>query len=106
MPANVLEIHPEALEEALAGYSWYLDRSEKAADGFFASLGRAFETVAEAPERWPLHVHGTRRFVLPTFPYSVIYKAAGHLLIVYAVAHGKRRPGYWKQRLAWRPPTG
>jgi plasmid stabilization system protein ParE len=104
MPATDLEIHPEALLEADAGVAWYLERSRGAAERFFAEVERAIETILEAPERWAPHLHGTRRYLLYKFPYSVIYRASDNVVRVYAVAHVKRRPGYWKGRLAWGPP--
>lgn len=33
------------------------------------------------------------------FPYRVIYFARDDLLMIVAVAHTKRRPGYWRERL-------
>ena len=107
MPESGLEFHPDALEEALAGYAWYLERSLRAADRFFAELERAVDLILDGPERWPPHLYGTRRFILTRYPYSVVYKRSGAPLIIYAVAHAKRRPGYWnwKGRLAWNPPV-
>jgi hypothetical protein len=34
------------------------------------------------------------------FPYRVVYFVDGDLLTVVAVAHAKRRPGYWRDRVA------
>lgn len=99
MPAGGLELHPEALHEALAGYAWYLDHSDRAAARFFAELERAVDLVLERPDRWPSHLHGTRKFVLTKFPYSVVYGKVGQTVVIYAFAHAKRRPGYWKPRL-------
>jgi len=45
-----------------------------------------------------MHSAGTRRYVLPDFPYSVIYFVEAAIIIV-AVAHDRRRPGYWRERL-------
>ena len=33
------------------------------------------------------------------FPYRVVYFVADELVIVLAVAHEKRRPGYWRDRV-------
>jgi hypothetical protein len=41
---------------------------------------------------------GTRRYLLKRYPYAVIYRELDDLIWVVAVAHGKRRPGYWKSR--------
>jgi len=40
-----------------------------------------------------------RRALLPRFPYLVIFIELADELRVLAVAHGKRRPGYWLDRL-------
>ena len=34
------------------------------------------------------------------FPYRVVYFVEGDLLTIVAVAHAKRRPGYWRDRVA------
>jgi hypothetical protein len=33
------------------------------------------------------------------FPYLVVYRVGAHDLLIVAVAHAKRRPGYWARRL-------
>ncbi|HLA78089.1 MAG TPA: type II toxin-antitoxin system RelE/ParE family toxin [Vicinamibacteria bacterium] len=104
MPAGEFEIHPEALLEADAGLAWYLERSRAAAERLFFEVERAIELILESPDRWSTHLHGTRRYVLHGFPYGIIYRAVDSRVIVYAVAHAKRRPGYWKSRLTWGGP--
>lgn len=43
--------------------------------------------------------HGTRRrYILRRFPYSLIYQITPEELRILAVAHHRRRPGYWEQR--------
>jgi toxin ParE1/3/4 len=96
--ARPLEVHPEAVLEAQAAYIWYRDRNHTAAEAFLAELDRAVELISESPRRWPIHVHGTRRFLLRRFPFSVVYRELGETLQIVAVAHGRRKPGYWKDR--------
>ena len=43
MTAKPLEIHPSALAEFKSALSWYLERSETAADEFVAELDRVIE---------------------------------------------------------------
>jgi hypothetical protein len=40
-----------------------------------------------------------RKYVLQRFPFAVAYLVLDDTLVVLAVAHGKRRPGYWLARL-------
>jgi toxin ParE1/3/4 len=40
----------------------------------------------------------SRRYLLHRFPFQIVYRARGETIEVVAVAHLKRRPGYWKSR--------
>lgn len=99
MAAKLLEIHPAALEEFETAVAWYLERSEIAAARFVAEVDRAIDLVAESPSRWPSGEHATRKFVLRRFPFVIVYRQQETIVQVLAVAHGHRRPGYWKRRL-------
>jgi hypothetical protein len=63
-----------------------------------AEIDRAFSLIDESPERWPAYVGATRRFLLGKFPFSIVYRARAGSILVLAVAHAKRRPGYWRTR--------
>ena len=94
-----VEFHEEAAREAVAALEWYLERSEVAAARFLLELDRAIQWVASSPSRWPEYASGTRRFLLHRFPLSVIYRELPSRIQVLAVAHTRRRPGYWKNRV-------
>jgi plasmid stabilization system protein ParE len=94
-----VELHPLAEEEFLAAYAWYSERSETAARAFLREMDHAVLRISEAPERWPKYASLTRRFLLARFPFSVIYRIAEQVVEVIAVAHHKRKPGYWRPRL-------
>ncbi len=99
MPPSVVRFHPEAREEAYAALDYYLERSlGAAATSFDAGLNHAVAEVLEAPLRWQRHLYGTRRYILGRYPYSVVYRIGATSIDVYAVAHAKRRPGYWQRR--------
>ena len=94
-----LHFFEEASEEAEEARRWYRERSESAEAAFLKELDHAIEVVVNAPERWPRYISGTRRYVFATFPYSLVYFRELEVIHVVAVAHGKRRPGYWRKRL-------
>jgi len=52
----------------------------------------------------PYSVPGVRRLFPRDFPYAVAYLVDADRLLIVAVAHGHREPGYWHERLA--PSTG
>jgi plasmid stabilization system protein ParE len=84
-------------------------RYEAASDGlgadFINAIDDALAVVIASPERWPLAPrvsprHRVHRYLLKRFPFSVVYRLVGEdELEVLAVAHQKRRPGYWTRRL-------
>ena len=99
MSTKQFRFHPEAREDFREAIRWYRSRSLIVAAEFRVKVSNVIGHVAKAPHRWPKHLHGTRRFVLDRFPFSVIYLNDPDTVIIIAVAHNKRRPGYWKKRL-------
>lgn len=74
-------------------------------DRFEAALDDLVYTVLEWPESgavWPgwdsIPVVRSRRVV--GFPYRLVYLVQSTELVVVALAHEKRKPGYWRDRLA------
>lgn len=93
------EYHPAAIVEAAEAYEWYGERSSQASENFWSELIRARALVADQPDLWPPYFHGTRVFRFRNFPYGLVYVRQDSLIIGLAVAHLRRRPGYWRQRL-------
>jgi plasmid stabilization system protein ParE len=83
------------VEEAL---EWYSERSILAASEFLQEVDRAIQLAVERPGAWPLFEAGTQRIVMQRYPYSIIFRAVPGIVQVVAVAHHKRKPGYWRQR--------
>ncbi|MBI5763740.1 MAG: type II toxin-antitoxin system RelE/ParE family toxin [Planctomycetes bacterium] len=98
MTSKSIEFHPSAIEEAREARLWYFARSERAATQFMRSLDEAIFRLAESPSRFPVYKLGTRRVLLRGFPFILYYREVGETIQVVAVAHAKRRPGYWQSR--------
>jgi toxin ParE1/3/4 len=62
-------------------------------------LQEAFERIERFPEIGANAEFGwtTRRWKLARFPYSIIYLGTEHVRVI-AIAHDRRRPGYWRGR--------
>jgi len=98
MASKKIEFHEEAALEYEAALEWYLERSHLAASKFVDALNHAIDVIVEAPHRWPAGSHGTRRFLLQRFPFAIVYRELPAAIQVLAIAHARRKPGYWKQR--------
>ncbi|MGA2022943.1 MAG: type II toxin-antitoxin system RelE/ParE family toxin [Candidatus Sulfotelmatobacter sp.] len=97
--AKDYRFHPLAWRELEEADRWYFSHSYEVSLDFLSDLYAAVEDIARAPRRWPTHLHGTRRLVMQRFPFSIIYLDDPDLITIIAVAHSKRRPGYWEGRL-------
>lgn len=98
MVSRKLRIPPDAERDLVDGRDWYAGRSLIAAERLLDEVDAALDLILEAAERWPLHRLGTRRYVMSSYPYSIVYRAGRGSVDVYAVAHAKRRPTYWRDR--------
>lgn len=93
-----IEFHPEAEQELSAAKSWYRGRSKLAARAFATDIADSLRYIAASPNRWPETRPGERRYVLSRFPFSILYRITTNVVFITAVAHQKRRPGYWRDR--------
>ena len=91
--------HPDAMEEADTAVDWYAERSIRATQRFLMDFEGTLSAMAEAPHRWPPFAGTHRRILFRQFPYLPIYRTFNDRIEVLAVAHGGRRPGYWRKRM-------
>jgi plasmid stabilization system protein ParE len=99
MASKSFHFHPEARDEFREAARWYRARDLRASSDFRIAVSSAIREIAESPQRWAKYLHGTRRFVMQRFPFSVVYLDDPELITIIAIAHGKRKPGYWKSRI-------
>jgi hypothetical protein len=104
----VLRVHPEARDERRRAIRRM--RSPGAAARFDQMLREILTRIREAPDQFPEHgllavqndrplFYMVRRAVLPqTFPFVVFFYVRERVAIVIAIAHTRRRPGYWTER--------
>jgi len=95
-----LQIHREAGAELEAAVAWYEHERDGLGYELLEEVQRAFATILASPTTWPStrRGDGLRRFVLSRFPYTVLYAESHEWVRVFAIAHHKRRPGYWRKR--------
>jgi len=89
---------PAAEAEAREAFLWYFERSPLAADAFRTEVFDAIDSLVTHATLWPEDENGFRRHVLRHFPYTVFYEIFEQTVTVMAIAHQRRRPGYWQGR--------
>lgn len=87
--------HPEARAEALEARAVYDAESPVLGDRFAVAVAE----VCRAPQRYRFVRRPVRRHFERPFPYALLYVDESESVLILAVAHFKRRPGYWLHRL-------
>ena len=80
--------------------SWYEQDSVMNARRFVREFRSRIEEIINMPERYPPACRGARQARMKHYPYYVIYDVSPDEITIIAIAHVKRRPGYWLERLA------
>lgn len=89
----------EAEEEYIEAVSWYRERSKRAAIRFVAAVAEVIDRIRESPDQFPTCEQAGFRFaIVNKYPYSVIYRIKAGVIEIVAIAHSRRRPGYWRRR--------
>ena len=99
MSPKRLRIQSQAQEEINTAFEWYFKRSPEAANAFLTEIGASLAQIAAHPQLYSQFTKNTRRRVLSRFPYSVIFLEKEDIILVVAVAHARRRAGYWAGRV-------
>ena len=93
------EFHPEALAEYEEAAQYYAGCQKGLELRFMASVEAAVRQVAGSPERWRLIEQDVRRYLTKLFPYAILYTIEPDYVLIIAVMHCHREPGYWKGRI-------
>ena len=81
------------LESAVAHYH---SLNAAAASAFRKEVSDALTRISEQPLPWPAMDANTRRCLCTHFPYGLIYRINDDTAMILAVAHTRRKPGYWE----------
>ena len=99
MNQKTLRIRFEAREEIDSAFEWYFERSPKAAAAFLSEIDVSLAQIVSHRQLYPLYTKNTRRRILEKFPYSLVFQQKDDTVLVIALAHSKRRFGYWRRRV-------
>ncbi len=92
------EFHPEALAEYEEAALYYAERDPVVGRRFVAAVEDAVDRILESPARWRLLDGDIRRCLTRVFPYGVLYTIEPEFVLIVAVMHCSREPGYWRAR--------
>jgi len=93
-----VDFHPEATTELDESADWYAKRSASAAQNFLVAVDIAIESIKNDPGRFAPIDGRHRGCSITKFPFQIVFRHDQSRILVIAIAHAKRRPGYWRDR--------
>ena len=97
MKFRILKIAEAELDEAIR---YYENQEPGLGMRFLGEVSHAFGRIMEFPIAYPAVRKRTRRCIVATFPYSILYNytETPEQFLVVAIAHLQRQPNYWYSR--------
>ena len=76
----------------------YLDIRPELGNRFKNAMKAGFQDIAAYPDRYPLILGTARQYLVPVFPYSIIYRYRFGTIKIIAVYNHFRKPLGWRHR--------
>ncbi|MBN1215713.1 MAG: type II toxin-antitoxin system RelE/ParE family toxin [Candidatus Lokiarchaeota archaeon] len=91
----------EAEEEMNFSAQYYNQQALGLGINFLEEIEKSIHLIKENPERYPFYDKDIHKFNIRRFPFSIFYVFEKELdkIIILAVAHQKRKPNYWRDRI-------
>lgn len=92
--------HPAAEAEFLESVGYYESKLLGLGNALIKEFEALAELIDESPQGWQVELEpDIRRAPLQRFPLSIVYREQPRGFQILAVAHHRRRPQYWLDRL-------
>jgi toxin ParE2 len=97
MEVRFLDVAQQELDETV---EYYNAESQGLGDQFLLEVLSSLERIRKFPKAWQPFTQDSRRCQTHRFPYGIAYQTLESEILVVAVAHLHRRPGYWLDRIS------
>jgi plasmid stabilization system protein ParE len=91
-------VRPEAQIDIREAARWYEDREPDLGLRFLGQIRTSLQHINHNPLMFPIIEDDVRRALLHKFPYSIYFLNEHDGVVVIAVLHQHRQPGWWKSR--------
>lgn len=88
-----------AEEEMIEAASYYESKAASLGDYFIDEVQHAVERIIDNPGSGRVIRGKVRRRLLQRFPFGILYRIEPEGIVIVAVMHLRRRPGYWTGRI-------
>jgi hypothetical protein len=94
------DFHSEALDELQDAAVRYNLSQKGLGLRFVDTVEETIDRILEAPTRWRILEADVRRCLTRVFPYAVLYTVESDFILIIAIMHCHREPGYWRKRIS------
>jgi len=95
MVIRFLKVAKQEMDES---YAYYEQQMAGLGHDFLAEILATLKRIKQNPEAWHSFSDRTRRCLVNRFPFGIIYQLRENEILVVAIAHLHRKPGYWSSR--------
>ena len=93
-----IRILPGAAKELNDASIYYETQQAGLGARFLDIFDTGLKDLSESPDMYLPIGNSFRKYGLRPFPYAIIYRQDADSILIVAVMHQKRRPGYWLER--------
>ena len=93
------EFHPDALTEFRESAVFYEAQQLGLGNRFVSAVQSAVDHIVVAPRTFRVMDGEVRRCLTKVFPYAILYTIEDGYILLVAVMHCHREPGYWHHRI-------
>jgi plasmid stabilization system protein ParE len=97
--AKAIEYLEDARVDFDESFDWYRTHSAGAAIGFAAAVDETIDEILANPDRFPSTHGGCCYRALHRYPFRIVFRNESNRVVIVAIAHAKRRPDYWRDRI-------
>lgn len=90
--------HPEAHEEMIESARFYEGKSKGLGSDFLTAVEETIHRLEQFPGAGSIAKANIRQRLVSGFPFTLLYEIQRDRILIAAVMHQHRRPGYWKKR--------
>ena len=88
----------EADSDLLAAMNYYNNQMDNLGLDFIDEVDKSIDLIQKSPTRWPIVEENFRKYILQKFPFIIYYVDDLEEIIILAIVHQSRKPGFWKNR--------
>ncbi len=91
-----LELAQQELDNT---FKYYEHQQNDLGYKFIQEAYNSISLIQMYPLAWSKNSENTRRCLVKTFPYSIIYQKREEIILIVAIANLHKKPNYWVDRI-------